>query len=168
MRKPVVVAQLNDAIGEKPTMMKYLKKIERALVGAMILILVLVVLLSVVELGRVLLRDLSTPPLFTLEIGQLLEIFGQFLLVLIGIELLETVKRYYTDGCVDIDVILSIALIAVARKIITVDPKDYDPLSLLGIAAVIFSLVAGYWVARRNKSNRVALDEQQDCKNENR
>ncbi|MGB5649634.1 MAG: phosphate-starvation-inducible PsiE family protein, partial [Sedimenticolaceae bacterium] len=70
-------------------MMGYLKKLERVLVGAMILMLILVVLLSVVELGRILVKDLSTPPLFTLEIPQLLGIFGQFLLVLIGIELLE-------------------------------------------------------------------------------
>ncbi|MGB5669787.1 MAG: phosphate-starvation-inducible PsiE family protein, partial [Sedimenticolaceae bacterium] len=156
----------NCATGDRPMMMGYLKKLERVLVGAMILMLVLVVLLSVVELGRMLIRDLATPPLFTLEIQQLLGIFGQFLLVLIGIELLESLKKYYRDGCVNVDVILSIALIALARKIITVDPKEFDPVTLIGIAAVILSLVAGYWVATKNKPSKATLDEQQDCKNE--
>ncbi len=148
-------------------MMGYLKKFERALVGVLILMLALVVLLSVVELGRVLLRDMLTPPRFVLEIGQLLEIFGLFLLVLIGIELLETVKKYFTDGCVDVDVILSVALIALARKIITMDPKEYDPLTLIGMAAIILSLVVGYWIVKKSRPSRVAHDEQQDCKTEN-
>ena len=110
-------------------MLGYLKKFERVLVGVLILMLALVVLLSAVELGRVLLRDMLTPPRFVLEIGQLLAIFGLFLLVLIGIKLLEALKKCSTDGCVDVDVILSIALIALARKIITLDPKEYDPLT---------------------------------------
>lgn len=132
-------------------MIDYLKKFERALVGALILMLALVVLLSVVELGWVLIKDIITPPLFILEINQLLELFGLFLLVLIGIELLETVKKYYTEGRVDLDVIIAVALIALGRKIITVDPKEYDPLTLVGIAAIILALVVGYWVTQKDK-----------------
>lgn len=144
-------------------MMAYLKKFERALIGVLIVMLALVVLLSVLELGRVLIRDISTPPLFVLDIGQLLEVFSQFLLVLIGFELLETVKKYYTDGCVDVHVILSVALIALARKIITLEPKDYDALSLVGMAAIILSLVAGYWVVKGKTRSSAGHAKQQDC-----
>lgn len=125
-------------------MIDYLKKFERVLFGVLILMLTLVVFLSVVELGWVLIKDIITPPLFILEISELLELFGLFLLVLIGIELLETVKKYYTEGRVDLDVIVSVALIALSRKIITVDPKEYDPLTLIGMAAIILALVVGY------------------------
>ncbi len=155
-------------MSENSILMGYLKRFERTLVGILIFLLAFVVLLSVVELGRVLIRDMLTPPQFVLEIGQLLDIFGLFLLVLIGIELLETVKKYYTDGCVDVDVILSVALIALARKIITMDPKEYDPLTLIGIAAIILSLVVGFWVVRRSRSRPGGHDEQQDCKTEHR
>ena len=147
-------------------MMNYLKKFEHVVVGALILMLALVVLLSMLELGWVLLRDMTTPPVLILEIDQLLDIFGLFLLVLIGIELLETVKKYYTDGCVDLDVIVSVAVIALARKIITVDPKEYDPLTLIGIAAIILALVVGYWVIKT--TNRVAHNERQDCTSDRR
>ena len=135
-------------------MIGYLKKFERVVVGALILMLALVVLLSVVELGWVLIQYLITPPRFILEIKQLLELFGLFLVVLIGIELLETIKKYYTEGRVDLDVIIAVALIALSRKIITVDPKEYDPLSLVGMAAIILALVVGYWIAK--KTNRAA------------
>jgi len=117
--------------------------------------LALVVFLSVVELGWVMIKDIVTPPLFILEISELLELFGLFLLVLIGIELLETIKKYYTEGRVDLDVIIAVAVIALSRKIITVDPKEYDPLTLIGMAAIILALVAGYWIAKNDKSSRI-------------
>lgn len=141
-------------------MMDYLHKFERLVVMVLIIMLALVILLSVVELGWVLVRDITTPPIFILEINELLELFGLFLLVLIGIELLETMKKYYTEGRVELDVIISVSLIALGRKIITTDPKAYEPLTLLGIAAIILALIAGYWVIK--KTNRVEHDTAQD------
>jgi len=130
-------------------MIDFLHKFERVVVATLILMLVLVIVLSVVELGWVLVKDISKPPIFILEIHELLELFGLFLLVLIGIELLETMKKYYTEGRVDLDVIISVSLIAIGRKIITMDPKEYAPLTLMGIAAIILALFAGYWVIKR-------------------
>lgn len=133
-------------------MIDYLHKFERAVIGTLILMLALVILLSVVELGWVLINDIITPPVFILEIGELLELFGLFLLVLIGIELLETMKKYYTEGRVGLDVIITVSLIAIGRKIITMDPKAYEALTLVGMAAIILALFAGYWILK--KSNR--------------
>ena len=114
--------------------------------------LALVILLSVIELGWVLIMDIIKPPILILEIRELLELFGLFLLVLIGIELLETMKKYYAEGRVDLDVIITVSLIAIGRKIITMDPKQYEALTLIGMAAIIFALFAGYWIIK--KSNR--------------
>ena len=130
-------------------MFDFLRKFERAVLGALILMLTLVVFLSVVQLGWILIQDIITPPVVILEIKQLLKLFGVFLLVLIGVELLETIKKYYTEGRVDLDVIIAVALIALGRKIITVDPKEYDPLTLVGMAAIILALVAGYYVIKK-------------------
>ena len=135
-------------------MNKYLHKFERLVTGALLLMLAVVVLLSLIELGWILIRDIVTPPILILEIWELLELIGLFLLVLIGVELLETMKRYYTQGRVELDVIISVSLIALGRKIITMDPKDYDPLTLIGIAAIILALVIGYWVIKRDKPSR--------------
>lgn len=130
-------------------MIEYLQKFERIVVATLILMLALVILLSVVELGWVLVRDISKPPVFILEIHELLELFALFLLVLIGIELLETMKKYYTEGRIELDVIISVSLIALGRKIITMDPKTYDPLTLVGLAVILLALIAGYWVIKR-------------------
>ena len=127
-------------------MLDYLKKLERLIVAGLMLMMSAVVLLSALELGWILIKYVLTPPLMILEIDELLELFGFFLLVLIGIELLETIKNYYEKGKIDLGVIFTVALIALSRKIIILEPEKYDPLSLFGIGVLILGLVAGYWV----------------------
>ena len=133
--------------------MKYLEKVERVVIVSLLVMMVLVVSLSTVELGWYIIKDISTPPVFLLEIDELLEIFGMFLLVLIGVELLETVKMYFTQKTVHVEVVLTVALIAIARKVIILDIKKLPSLSLIGIAAIIVSLSVGYYFLKikRNK-----------------
>jgi uncharacterized membrane protein (DUF373 family) len=108
--------------------------------------LALVVVLALIDLGWLLVQDILKPPLFILEIGDLLEIFGVFLLVLIGLELLETVKCYYLKGKIELKVIFTVALIAIGRKIIILEPDKHSGLTLIGIGVIILALVAGYFV----------------------
>jgi uncharacterized membrane protein (DUF373 family) len=127
-------------------MIDYLKKFERIVTGVLIVMLAIVVVLALIELGWILIQDILKPPLFILEINDLLEIFGLFLLVLIGIELLDTIKCYYVEGRIDLKVIFTVALIAIGRKIIILEPEKYDGLTLIGIGVIIFALVTGYFI----------------------
>jgi uncharacterized membrane protein (DUF373 family) len=113
-----------------------------------------VVLLATVELGWILGKDVLTPPLFLLEIEELLELFGQFLLVLIGIELLHTVKVYIESREIHLEAMLAVALIAVARKIIVLEPKELPEGTLLGVAAMVLALTSGYYLVRRDRREK--------------
>ena len=139
-------------------MIQHLKQFERFIVGALIFMMAVVILLSTGELGWILIRDVISPPVLILEIDELLELFGFFLLVLIGIELLETIKNYYTEGKIELTVIFTVALIALARKIIILEPDKYDPMTLAGMGIMILALVSGYWVTvtlkRRESASR--------------
>jgi len=89
---------MNDAEGKRDSgMVEFLKKFERGIVRVLIALMMLVVLLATVELGWIIVRDIITPPIVLLEIEELLEIFGFFLLVLIGVELLETIKATWSS-----------------------------------------------------------------------
>lgn len=127
-------------------MIDYLKKFERIVTGVLIVMLAVVVIFSVIDLGWLLILGVLKPPLFILETGDLLRIFGFFLLVLIGLELLDTIKCYYLKGKIELRVIFSVALIALGRKIITLEPEKYTGLTLIGIGVIIIALVAGYYV----------------------
>ena len=127
-------------------MIQQLKQFERFVVLALIVMMAVVILLSVGELAWLLVKDVISPPVLILEINELLELFGFFLLVLIGIELLETIKHYYTEVKIELTVIFTVALIALARKIIILEPDKYEPLTLVGLGVMILALVCGYWV----------------------
>lgn len=130
-------------------MIAMIKKLERMLILALVAMMALVVVLATVELGWIITKDVVSPPVFLLEIEELLEIFGLFMLVLIGIELLETIVKTYLHQSADhARIVMSVAIIAVARKVIILDVKDASELTLLGLAAIILALCIGYYLIR--------------------
>jgi len=118
--------------------------------------MIVVILLSTIELGRILVVDIITPPNYLLDIYELLDVFGFFMLILIGVELLETIRAYLNEHVVHVEIVLEVALIAVARKVVIIDVKDYSPNTLFAIAAIVLSLAAAYYlqkqVLNRNES----------------
>ena len=126
--------------------MKYLEKIERVIVLSLLFMMVAVVFLSTVDLGWLIIKDILTPPVILLDIDELLDVFGMFLLVLIGVELLETVKMYLTKKTVHVEVVFTVAMIAIARKVVILDIKEVPSLTLIGIGTIIMALSAGYYL----------------------
>ena len=131
-------------------MQEFLKKFEHIIVLSLITMMVIVVVLATVELGWIIIRDIVTPPIILLEIDELLEIFGFFLLVLIGIELLETIKAYLLTNVIHVEIVLEVALIAIARKVIILDINKYESLTHIGIAALIAAVALAFFVVRKH------------------
>ena len=132
-----------------------IKKFERGIIFSMVIMMCLVLLLATIELGWIIIKDILTPPVFLLEIDELFEIFGLFMLVLIGIELLETIIKTYTRQNVNhVKIVMAVALIAIARKVIILDLEKYSGLSLTGIAAIILALSLGYYLIQRKPETR--------------
>jgi len=119
-----------------------------------------VLLLATVDLGWTIIKDISQPLYLILSIDQLLELFGLFMLVIIGIELLETImKTYLTQGIPHYEVVLSVAIIAIARKVIILDIKETSSLSLVGIASIILALTVGYYFMKKTDDGRGKSNE---------
>ena len=130
-------------------MLEFLKKFERSVIVTLIVMMVVVVVLSIFELGWIIIHDIISQPILLLEINELLEIFGFFLLVLIGVELLETIKAYMIEGVVHVELVLEVALIAIARKVIILDIAKYDSNKLLSLAALIAAVSAAFFLVKR-------------------
>ena len=130
--------------------MPVIKKIQKIIVMVLVVLMAVVVLLSTIELTWVIIKDIITPPIILLEIEELLEIFGLFMLVLIGFELLDTIVKTYMDESVDhAQIVMAVAIIAIARKVIILDVKDLSGLALVGIAAIILALSIGYYLIKK-------------------
>lgn len=130
-------------------MFDYLRKYKQALVKVLTVMMSFVLLLATVELGWIIIQDIISPPLILLDINELLDIFGLFMLVLIGIELLETIMKTYLKESVNhAEIVMSVAIIAIARKVIILDVKDVSSLTLIGIGVIILALAIGYFLVR--------------------
>jgi uncharacterized membrane protein (DUF373 family) len=128
-----------------------LKTFEKIVVLSLIIMMVLVISLAVIELAWMIIQDLIKPPILLLESNDLLDIFGFFLLILIGVELLETIKAYLSEHVVHVEIVLEVALVAIARKVIILDVKELPSLTLIGIAAVIVALAAAYYLEKHGR-----------------
>ncbi len=137
----------------------WIDRVIRWVAAALMWMLALVVVAGAVDLGVALLTDLVTPPLGRLEVAELLRLLGLFLVVLIAIELVYVVRLYLEGRHFDVEVVLMVALIAIARKIVVFDLERNEPGLLLGISAVVISLAGALFLlrfSRRWESNGAA------------
>lgn len=135
-------------------MEKMAKLFEKSIIYVLIFLMMLVILLSTVEFTVLLVTDVINSGNYLPGIDNLLKIFGFFLLILIGVELLETIRAYLSEHVVHVEVVIEVALIAIARKVIILDLKETTPAALLGIAAVITALAVAYFLTMRQRSQK--------------
>ena len=93
--------------------------------------------------------DAYNNPALLLDIDELLTYFGLFFMILIGLELLETIKMYLTEDQIHVEVVMLVALIAVCRKVILLDLNYIEPMAVIGLALIIVSLGGSYFLVRR-------------------
>lgn len=126
-----------------------LKIFEKSIIVILLVLMMLTIIASVVELATTLFRQLIQPPIFSLNTQQAIEIFGFFLTVLIGLELLESTKLYLEENRMHAEVVFLVAIIAVSRKVIILDYAKTRPETLFGISAIILALAIGYFLLSR-------------------
>ena len=133
------------------TMETVLTKVQKFTVLILAGMLVVVMVLSTIHLGVLIGQEILRPPRFLISVQGLLQIFGYFLLVLIGVELIETLKAYVKKDAIHVRVVLEVALIAMARKVIIEEPNEVPALALFGIAALILALGIAFYFERLAK-----------------
>jgi uncharacterized membrane protein (DUF373 family) len=80
-------------------------------------------------------------------------VLGAFLLVLIGVELLDTIKAYFKENAIHVEIVVLLAVIAVARKVILLDPTEMTGFEygfeMMGIGVIVVGLAAGYYLIKK-------------------
>lgn len=124
------------------------KIVERVIIRVLIVLMLIVLIFSTLDLIIKVVLNLIEPPIMLIDHDNLFELFGVFLMVLIGIELLDTIKAYFKENIIHVEVVMLVALIALARKIIVLDLDKYKD-SLFGIAALIVAISVGYYLIKK-------------------
>lgn len=132
--------------------LKIVEKTERVIIITLLFSLLLVIVYSaIVFLGLLFNGIFSVIQDSFLEnniMNHLHSVFGGFLSVLIGIELLHTIKMYLKDDVVHVEIVLLVALIGISRHVIDLDIKNLEPITLFGISTLILALSAGYYLIK--------------------
>lgn len=85
--------------------------------------------------------------------------FGAFLLILIGVELMKTIIMYLKSHELHVEVVFTVAMIAIARHAIDVDIENSQPLTMMGMGAMILALALGYYYFRKAVTARSTVEE---------
>lgn len=135
---------------------------ERVVVLILLLLLMLMVAWGTLMLGREIVghvasRMVGAPPRAPEALSEfferfrlLHEVFGAFLLILIGLELMKTVVMYLDRHELHVEVVFTVAMIAIARHAIDLDLSTTAPMTLVGMAALILGLALGYHYYRKS------------------
>ncbi|MGJ0484238.1 MAG: phosphate-starvation-inducible PsiE family protein [Methylomicrobium sp.] len=131
-------------------MLNIIEKIERGVVYLLVILLLMSVVLGTVELGRVLIVGIMKAPRFLVDVNTLFESFALFLVIVVGLELLKSIKSYLLQGSINPSFVIEVAIIALGNKLITLDLKLIHPELLIGMAAIFFGLAATYFVLKKS------------------
>ena len=136
-------------------------RFEKAILVTLTVFVAVVVLAAAVSMVWLMVERLLGPGHLIENVGELPEVFGAFLMVLIGLELLETLKVREGGNRVRVTMVLIAALIAMGRKIIVFEPESQPTEMLLGIAAIILALgVTLYLWARVDPTRRAGTSQE--------
>lgn len=123
--------------------------IQKIIIYTLIVLMSGVLILATVELGYYLVKSVIESDWALINLEQLMDLFGVFMLVLIGIELLDTIKVYLKENVVHVEVVVLVAIIAVARKVVVLKIENIDGMTVIGIAAIIVALAVAYYFIKK-------------------
>jgi uncharacterized membrane protein (DUF373 family) len=136
----------------KTRLLSFHSKFESVIVSLLLVLLMVVVFLATLELVYLLGRGIHSriTDLDVLETRMHL-IFGGFLVILLGVELMETVRMYLTEHVIHVEVVFLVAMIAVGRHIIELDYLRAPVWNLFGTAAIVVALSLGYFLLKKSQ-----------------
>jgi uncharacterized membrane protein (DUF373 family) len=128
------------------------KKIVVYTVMAMIGFIILLIVLSLTVDIMVAVTDKD---LAIVSKQDVLKFIGNFLLIVVCIELLDTMLAYTRQQEIHVEIVILVALTAVARELIVFDYEKVDSMILIGIGAAVISLSTSYFLIRRSRHKEV-------------
>lgn len=89
--------------------------------------------------------------LIMLSKSDVLKFIGNFLLIVVCIELMDTMLAYAKKQEIHVEIVILVALTAVARELIVFDYETVDAAVLAGIGAAVIALSASFFLIRRSR-----------------
>ncbi len=153
-------------IGKESPLTNRLWKIVKGSLAVLAVLMTLVIIWGIFDVIYVLYQRLTTPPLYLLNINDILATFGAFMAVLIAIEIFANIIIYLQSETIHLKLVMSTALMAAARKVIVMDFSVTTYLEIISLGVVILALSIGYWLICTDGSQGKLKEQCSDAENE--
>jgi uncharacterized membrane protein (DUF373 family) len=127
-------------------------KLGKLLMKVIVVILMIALSLSTLQLVIEIVKNIINPPYyFLIDVKELYSIFKLCLIIVVGYELMKSLLLIVESDNIPVVPIISIGIIAVVNKIITLDFQATDAYTIGGLAGLLLALaVAKYLAALKN------------------
>lgn len=125
------------------------ERFERGIYTILLLLLVVLIALAVITLVDDIVITFLSPPVLLLTEDELLSLLGEFLIVFLAIELFESIRVYFRENQIHYELVVVIALTAIARKIILIDVDTTSDWELIGLGVIVIALAGAYYLLKR-------------------
>jgi uncharacterized membrane protein (DUF373 family) len=125
---------------------------ENFAVTVLMLLLMATILYGTVLVGWSLVEDLRHVQDLAAEPKALFDIFGLFVGVLVGVELLKILRHLVLVHEVDTALVTQTAMIALCNKVITINLSSTSWTTLIAIAALILALTAATFALKQPRA----------------
>jgi uncharacterized membrane protein (DUF373 family) len=131
-------------------LLSYYQRFESAVAFVLTLVVGLVIVIALYHLVVDVIAGLLLGALDPLDQAVLQSVFGGIMTLLIALEFNHTLQYVVTreQSIIQTKVVLLIALLALARKLIILDLNEVSTGHLLGLASLIAALGVAYWLMR--------------------
>ncbi len=131
--------------------MKLFGFFEKIVLWLLMFLIGLIIVGGIYELARQINQEMLCLDTPVVDISKFLNVLGSLLTVLIGLELLQTIKAYLHDNVLHVEMVILVAMVALARKIIVMDYSATSWHVLFGMATIIIALAGAYFIITRKK-----------------
>lgn len=129
-------------------MEKLAAAVERIAVSALIALLMATILFGTAVVAWSLVEDVLHTRELVAEPRVLFDVFGLFVAVLVGVELLKILRHLLVAHEVNTALVVQTALIALCNKVITLNLYEASWTTLLAVAGLIMALAAAIFALR--------------------
>lgn len=133
---------------------------EVTIVAAAALLVIISVIIAALILYALFIENIRSGSIENIETTAALQkaveqVFAGVLLLLLGLELLKSLTSFFVGHHLQLEIIVVVAMIAVARHIMLVDFAHVPASNVLGAAALMLALAVSYALVRQPSSNPV-------------
>ena len=139
-------------------MRDYLEDFKKVVIYSIIVMIAFTIFLTLIGLVVSFYNVVFVEPYLIQDKQDFLMFIGNFLVVVIAVELLDTLVLYVRKHKLFPELILLVVLTAVAREVLITDITHVDPFLLVGIGAILIAVAGAYYLIKRAAREAEEMD----------